>query len=325
MPLKNAFSTDLGLIIRGDSLTHLDGTPDKSIDLVFTSPPFPLIRKKAYGNVEESAYVEWLGEFGRGIHRVLKDTGSFVIDLGGCWNKGIPTRSLYDIKVILYLVEEIGFHLAQDFYWWNPSKMPSPAEWVTIRKIRVKDAVNKILWFSKTEWPKASNERVLQPYSEAMQKVLDTGHYGKPTRPSGHRPSDYFSIRNKGSIPPNLIAIANSNSKSPYLEYCRSKDIKPHPARFPDEIPEFFIRMLTDRGDKVLDPFAGSCTTGSVAEKMGRKWVCVEKNEDYVKGAIGHFGNFDSRPKRSRTRYSITKPTYVTDDDGNIIDDTKTA
>ena len=325
MYLKNTFSTELGMIIHGDSANFLDGTPDQSVDLVFTSPPFPLIRKKEYGNVEESAYVEWLGQFGQSIHRVLKDTGSFVVDLGGCWNKGTPTRSLYDIKVILHLVEEVGFHLAQDFYWWNPSKMPSPAEWVTIRKIRVKDAVNKVLWFSKTEWPKASNERVLQPYSDAMEKVLANGHYDQPVRPSGHQPSDYFSNRNKGAIPPNLIAVANSISKSPYLEYCRSNHIKPHPARFPYEIPEFFIRMLTDKGDQILDPFGGSCTTGAVAERMGRKWVCIEKNEDYIKGAMGHFSERKVTSKYAATSYSINKPTYVTDDHGQIIDDTKTA
>ena len=108
-------------------------------------------------------------------------------------------------------------------------------------------------------------------------------------RPSGHDISDRFSTDNGAAIPPNLLAIANTESNNPYLRYCRDKGLKPHPARFPLELPEFFIRMLTDEGDSVLDPFAGSCATGEICERLKRKWTCVELRTDYLESALGRF------------------------------------
>jgi site-specific DNA-methyltransferase (cytosine-N4-specific) len=186
------------------------------------------------------------------------------------------------------LCRECGFHLAQEFLWWNPSKLPSPAEWVTVRRVRVKDAVDFVWWLSITPWPKASNRRVLTPYSGAMHSLLKNGYKPK-LRPSGHDISGKFLINNESSIPPNLIAVPNTESNSYYLRYCKEHGLNPHPARFPSEIPEFFIRMLTDPSDLVIDPFAGSCVTGEVAERLKRKWICVDIVEDYLKGALSRF------------------------------------
>ena len=164
------------------------------------------------------------------FRRVLKDSGSLVIDIGGAWKKGCPSRSLYHFKLLIMLCEDLGLHLAQDFYWWNPSKLPTPAEWVTVRRIRVKDAVNTVWWLSKTPWPKASNRRVLQPYSPAMQDLLAKGYRAKK-RPSGHEISESFGVDNGAAIPPNLLAIPNTESNSFYLRYCEQRGLKPHPAR----------------------------------------------------------------------------------------------
>jgi site-specific DNA-methyltransferase (cytosine-N4-specific) len=254
-----------------------------------TSPPFALTRKKDYGNEQEDDYLEWFRCFAEQFRRVLKDDGSLVIDLGGAWKPGVPVRSLYHFKLLIMLCEEYGFHLAQEFYWWNPSKLPTPAEWVNVRRIRVKDGVNTVWWLSKTPWPRASNRRVLQPYSDSMKTLLSNG-YKPMLRPSGHDISDKFSINNGAAIPPNLIAIPNTESNSSYLRYCKEIGIKPHPARFPAALPEYFVRMVTDPGDLILDPFAGSCVTGEVAERLGRKWVCVEVVESYLHGAKGRFG-----------------------------------
>jgi len=281
--------TSLGKIFLGDALDVLEHeVADQSVDLVMTSPPFGLVRKKDYGNVDAPDYVEWFRPFGEVFSRVLKDSGSLVIDIGGAWIPGQPTRSLYHFKLLIMLVEEVGFHLAQEFYWWNPSKLPTPAEWVNIRRIRVKDAVNCVWWLSKTPWPKASNRRVLQPYSNSMKALLRNGYRAK-RRPSGHNISDKFSTDNQAAIPPNLIATPNTDSNGPYLRYCRDNDIDPHPARYPAELPEYFIRMLTDPGDLVLDPLAGSCVTGEVCERLERRWVCIELVEEYLRGALGRF------------------------------------
>jgi site-specific DNA-methyltransferase (cytosine-N4-specific) len=277
-----------GSIHLGDSLQYLKTCKQQGINLIMTSPPFGLVRKKQYGNVDADQYVEWFRPFAEQFRRVLKENGSLVIDIGGAWIPGQPTRSLYHYELPIMLCKEFGFHLAQEFFWWNPSKLPSPAEWVTVRRIRVKDAVNVVWWLSTSPWPKASNRRVPTPYSDAMRGLLKNGYKAK-LRPSGHDISEKFSIDNGAAIPPNLIALPNTESNSYYLRYCRDLGLQPHPARYPADLPEFFVKMLTDPGDMVLDPFAGSCVTGEVCERLRRKWVCIELQEEYLKGALARF------------------------------------
>ncbi len=286
---KPYYETKLGQMYCVDSLEFMRAEmDDDSVDLIMTSPPFGLVRKKTYGNVDADNYVTWFHPFGLEFHRILKPHGSLVIDIGGSWNRGQPTRSLYHFELLIMLCRELGFYLAQEFFWWNPSKLPTPAEWVTVRRIRVKDAVNCIWWLSKTPWPKASNRRVLAPYSDSMKSLLKNGYKAKK-RPSGHDISTKFNIDNQASIPPNLLAIPNTESNSTYLRYCKEKGLPQHPARFPSEVPEFFIRMLTDPKELVFDPFAGSCVTGQVAERLKRKWICCDNVEDYLAGAIVRF------------------------------------
>jgi len=290
--------TKFGTIYRGDSLSvFANQIKPKSVDLIMTSPPFGLVRKKDYGNVDSHEYLEWFRPFGEAFKRVLKDSGSLVIDIGGAWISGQPTRSLYHYELLIMLCRELGFHLAQDFFWWSPSKLPTPAEWVTVRRIRVKDAINCVWWLSPTPWPKASNRRVLAPYSDAMKGLLRNGYKAK-RRPSGHDISEKFSVNNGAAIPPNLIALPNTESNSYYLRYCKEHDLASHPARYPAALPELFVRMLTDKGDLVVDPFAGSCVTGEVCERLARRWVCSELVEDYVKGALGRFVR---APKQSQS------------------------
>ena len=298
--------TPLGCIHHGDSLVVMKQIKEASVDLIMTSPPFALTRKKDYGNRQENEYLDWFRDFAIQFHRLLKDDGSLVIDLGGAWRPGLPVRSLYHFKLLIMLCEEYGFHLAQEFYWWNPSKLPTPAEWVNVRRIRVKDGINTVWWLSKTPWPRASNRRVLQPYSKSMKSLLSSGYRAK-LRPSGHDISDKFSIDNGASIPPNLIVIPNTESNSGYMRYCKEKGIKAHPARFPSALPEYFIRMLTDPGDMVVDPFGGSCVTGEVADRLGRKWLCVESVELYVQGAKGRF---EPTLKRTKSRKKNTDARY---------------
>lgn len=283
------FETDYGAMYHEDSLEFMRShSADESIDLIVTSPPFGLVRKKVYGNVDADCYVDWFRPFGREFLRTLKQSGSLVIDIGGTWNRGQPTRSLYHFELLLMLCRELGFHLAQELFWWNPSKLPTPAEWVTVRRVRVKDAVNCLWWLSKTPWPKASNRGVLIPYSDAMKALLKNGYKPKK-RPSGHEIGSKFAIDNNAAIPPNLLAIANTESNSRYVRYCKHHDLPQHPARFPGDLPEFFIRMLTDPGDLVFDPFAGSCVTGEAAERLRRKWICCETSMEYLAGAVGRF------------------------------------
>jgi site-specific DNA-methyltransferase (cytosine-N4-specific) len=320
------FSTKLGSAYLGDSLKLLPKIPSESIDLICTSPPFALLRQKAYGNVHADEYVEWFMQFAPEFARVLKPKGSLIVDIGGTWVKGFPIRSLYHYELVLKLCKPItegggGFYLAQELYWYNPAKLPTPAEWVTVRRERVKDAVNTVWWLSLDPHPKANNRGVLKPYSESQIKLMEQGYKPKK-RPSEHDISDKFDRDNNGAIPPNIIAdeledegiigepvhvpvnviaASNTSSNDQYLRLCRENGVQPHPARFPRALPEFAIGLCTDVGDVVLDPFAGSNMTGFVAEAMGRKWIALDQNEEYLRGSTFRFINDGSEDTQNTT------------------------
>lgn len=289
--LVPAYATQLGTAYCADSLDLLDRLAPESIDLIVTSPPFALLRQKSYGNESQSDYVEWLLEFGRRVHPVLKETGSFVLDLGGAYQRGIPVRSLYQYRTLLHFCDELHYFLAEEFFWHNPSKLPSPIEWVNKRKIRAKDTVNTVWWFSKTEWPQADVREVLVEYSGRMKKLLEnsSAFYTPALRPSGHDVSTGFDRDNGGAIPPNLLSIPNTESNSQYLRHCKLVGVSGHPARFPAKLPEFFIKFLTKPGDVVLDIFAGSNTTGEAAERLGRRWIACDLDRQYIATSIFRF------------------------------------
>lgn len=278
--------------------------PDDSVDLVITSPPFALQRQKSYGNKTQEDYVDWLCEFGKVVFKKIKPTGSFVLDLGGAYEKGLPAHSLYQFQTLIKMCDEAGFKLAQPFYWHNPSALPSPIEWVNKRKIRVKSSVNTIWWFCKDPLAcKADVRNVLVPYSDRMKHLIEKPEdflkKDETHRPSGHVISKSSWLNdNGGAIPPNMLQISNSESNSQYLRYCKVVGTKGHPARFPAGIPEFFIKLLTDEGDLVVDIFSGSNTTGMVSEKMRRNWISFELQQEYVASSALRFTKDASESKK---------------------------
>lgn len=292
------YRTSRGAAYAGDSLELLRALPAASVSLVLTSPPYALHFKKAYGNVSKADYVAWFKPFAAEVFRVLRDDGSFVLNIGGSWNPGTPTRSLYQYKLLIALVEEIGFHLAQECYWYNPAKMPVPAEWVTVRRVRVKDSVEHVWWLSKTAHPKASNLKVLKAYSADMLR-LHTRGLRETVRPSGHVINkSWDQMKTPGSIPGNVIEEAladdllkfgNNAANDRYTMRCKEAGLTIHPARFPAALPAFFIKLLTDEGDLVVDIFAGSNTTGAVAEKHDRRWLAMELLPEYLEASKFRF------------------------------------
>ena len=299
---KPAYTTTLGRMYNGDSLQILPALVADGFraNLIVTSPPFALIRKKKYGNEDAESYNQWFEQFIPLFKNLLEPQGSLVIDIGGAWIKGIPAKSTYHLKLLLRLCES-GFFLAQDFYHYNPARLPTPAEWVTIRRLRVKDSINNVWWLALDPFVKVDNRRVLSKYSKSMEALLKNG-YKPAVRPSGHDISDKFQKDNGGAIPPNLLEFPNTESNTHYLRRCKDEAIKPHPARFPRALPDWFIRFLTNPGDVVLDPFAGSNVTGEAAEKLGRQWISVELNADYVAGSQFRFESEKTVAEKSEAR-----------------------
>jgi DNA modification methylase len=284
-----AYETPQGQLFNADSLDVLPALIEQGIraKLILTSPPFPLVRKKEYGNEDSDSYVAWFEKFIPYFKRILEPGGSLVIDLGGVWIKGVPAKSTYQYKLLLKLCES-GYYLAQEFYHYNPARLPTPAEWVTVRRMRVKDAINNVWWVMLDPFSPVTNRGILSPYSDAMKHLLKNG-YKPALRPSGHDISDKFQRDNGGAIPPNLLTLANTDSSGYYLRRCKEESIKSHPARFPQGLADFFIKFLTRPGDLVIDPFAGSNVTGASAESLGRKWIGIELDSTYAKASRFRF------------------------------------
>lgn len=300
------YETKLGVMYHGTSQEALKFKKIErsrgSVQLLFTSPPFPLARGKDYGNLNGEAYVEWLASYARLFREYLKPNGSIVMEVGNAWEPGRPVMSTVVLQALLRFLQEGGLHLCEEFIWYNPARLPSPVQWVNVERIRVKDSFTRIWWMSPSERPKADNRRILREYSEGMRALLKRGTYNSGKRPSEHNVGETsFTKDNGGAIPSNVfggddapplsnfLKESNTHSAGQYHLFCKQYGIPKHPARMPEAIVEYFIKFLTEPGDLVLDPFAGSNTTGYVAERLKRRWIGIEDNWTYIRGSLGRF------------------------------------
>lgn len=293
------YNTKYGRYICDSSLNALDSFDDNSINLIITSPPFSNQRKKKYENFDEvpqDEYVEWLLQFAKKAYSKLAPDGSLVIDIRSAYEKGKAIESLYPFEFLLRMVKELNYNLCQTVYWNNTSALPLPIQYVNIEKIRLKNSLNMNMWFTKAPDGrcKADNRNVLVPYSSRMQKLIDNPESfikgDQVTRPSGN----VLTIKswqkdNGGAIASNLLSFPNSSSNDSYQRFCKELNIKPHPARYPYKLIEFWINFLTDKGDLVVDIFGGSNTTGKVAEDLERHWVSIDISQIYAASSIFRF------------------------------------
>jgi site-specific DNA-methyltransferase (cytosine-N4-specific) len=291
--LKAAYKTDGGTayncsieeFIASNNFEALVG----KVDLILTSPPYPLVSPKSYGNRVGEDYKQWLAGIVTQLSSLLKPKGSVVIEIGNAWNRGIPTMSTLPLETLIQIGSDADLQVCQQFIWNNPNKLPGPATWVNIKRVRVKDAYTHIWWYSKTPNPEADNKRVLQPYTDSMLKLLSRQSYNQGERPSGHDIGAGFLKKNLGSIPSNVLTFSNTAESMEYRKWCKDHGVPQHPARMPEKLADFFIELLTKKNALVLDPFGGSNTTGKSAEKLGRKWIYIERDRDFVLGSRGRF------------------------------------
>lgn len=317
MKLKSiqTFSSYLGTLIQGNSIDLLKNNKELAklkgkVNLIITSPPFPLNNKKQYGNEKGEEYKEWFIKLAPIFSDLLADDGSLVIEIGNAWEPERPVQSLLHLECLLGMVKhpDANLRLIQEFICYNPSKLPSPAQWVTVNRLRTVDSYTHVWWIAKSDFPKADNSNVLRPYSKSMKQLLKRQSYNAGKRPSEHQISEKGFLKDHGGsiahnffemealdekrevrLPHSVLSFSNTNSNDYFLKTCREKGITPHPARMSGGLVNFFIQFLTDEGDLVLDPFSGSNTTGYCAEKLKRKWVSFEVKEDYIKQAVIRF------------------------------------
>lgn len=292
--MKKSFATNLGAAYNASIEEFLESKVGKSLEskvqLIFTSPPFPLVVPKKYGNKVGDEYLNWIANLAPKLTKLLKKNGSMVIEIGNAWDKGSPTMSTLPLKTLMAVADSANLKICQQLIWHNTAKLPGPATWVNVKRERVTDSFTHIWWYSPSEHPKASNTRVLQPYKDGMKKLLKNKKYNSGMRASGHQISETgFLKKNKGAIPASALMMANTSVDINYSNWCKKKGIAMHPARMPIALADFFIKFLTTPGDLVFDPFGGSCTTGKSAENLKRKWVCSEQNDEYLIGALGRF------------------------------------
>lgn len=300
------YSTEMGQYFIGQAeellKNDLYSKLKNQVQLILTSPPFPLNSKKRYGNLKGEAYKEWFISLAKLFSELLTEDGSIVMEIGNAWEPLRPVQSLLHLESLLGFVKcpESKLRLCQQFVCYNPARLPTPAQWVTVNRLRTIDSFTHIWWMAKSDYPKADNSRVLRPYSKSMDKLLKKKKYNSGKRPSQHKISEESFFKDNGGsimhnvieleqidekrdlrLPQNVFSISNTASNDFYFRTCRARGIKPHPARMPIGLANFFIEFLTDPGDLVLDPFAGSNTTGFCAEKLNRKWFSIDSNSDY--------------------------------------------
>jgi site-specific DNA-methyltransferase (cytosine-N4-specific) len=307
--VKQSYQTSHGRMLLGRIENALEQEPLRSlqgkVNLIITSPPFPLVRKKKYGNENGSAYIDWLESLAKRLADLLTPDGSIVIEIGNAWEEGLPFMSTLPIEALLAFKRSGKLNLCQHVICHNPARLPSPAAWVNVKRARLKDSFTNVWWMSRAEFPKADNRRVLNPYSKDMKDLLKSQKYNSGRRPSGHVISEKGFLTDHGgaigpnvldmtgeSYPESLLKFTGTSWDADYRAYCKALNIPAHPARMQSSLVAFFVQFLTGEGDLVMDPFAGSNTTGAVAQDLGRNWLCVEAEEDYVKGSRGRFEVF---------------------------------
>ena len=263
------FKSELGSLIQGNSIELLKSKKylnklKGKVNLIVTSPPFPLNNKKQYGNEKGDEYLKWFTDLAPIFSDLLADDGSLVIEIGNAWEPERPVQSLLHLECLFGLVKHptANLRLIQEFICYNPSKLPSPAQWVTVNRIRTVDSYTHVWWLAKNDYPKADNTKVLRPYSKSMEQLLKKGKYNAGKRPSEHNISESGFLKDHGGsishnffemesvdekrkvrLPHSVLSFSNTNSNDYFLKTCRKKNITPHPARMNGGLINFFINF----------------------------------------------------------------------------------
>lgn len=294
-----AFSTELGVAVWGRN-QDVFSRFDEPIALYISSPPYPLRKSRAYGNPDEAHYVDFICQALEPIVRSLIPGGSIVLNLSNdIFESKSPARSLYLERLTLALHDRLGLSLMDRLPWVNFSKPPGPTYWACVNRVQLTTAYELVLWFTNDPARvRSDNRRVLEAHSDRHIRLMQAGGaqrsavYGDGAYKI--RPDSYGRIT-EGKIPRNVILRGHGcNDTSAYRQHAKDLGLPVHGAMQPTSIPDFFIRLLTEPGELVVDTFGGTIRTGLAAERLGRRWFVTEWMLQYIRGSAELFREFPS-------------------------------
>lgn len=286
------FSTDLGIAI-WSNCTRVFSRWDEPIFLALTSPPYPLRQPRAYGNPSADDYVDFICHVVEPIVGNLVRGGNVVLSLGDVFEQGSPAKSTYIEELTIALRKRLGLHLMNRIVWQS-NKPPGPVQWASKKRMQFNEGYEFCLWFCNDPLHCiADNQRVLEPHSESHKKLIARGGEQRAAvngdgayrlrQGSFGRPTD-------GRIPRNIFHVSNNcASQRAYKRRARELGLAPHAAAMPLKLARQLVRFLTDVGQLVVDPLAGSMTTPLACEMEGRRWAATEVVYDYVRGGAERF------------------------------------
>lgn len=286
------FSTELGVAIWSDCNRVFDRW-DEPICLALTSPPYPLARPRAYGGPSIEDYSDFICRAIEPIAKSLVPGGNVVINVGDVFEPGSPAKSTYIEELILALRKRLGLYLMNRIVW-ESNKPPGPIQWASKQRIQLNEGYEHVLWFcNDPQRCLADNRRVLEPHTERHQKLIQGGGESRvATYGDGAlrlRPGSYQN-KTDGAILRTVWKISNNcASQRRYKQRARELGLQAHGASMPLALARRVIRFMTQVDQLVVDPFAGSITTGLAAELEHRRWACTELFYEYVRGAAERF------------------------------------
>lgn len=289
-----AFSTDLGVALWG-RCEDVFGGLEAPIDLILTSPPYPLRKSRRYGNVDQSAYVDFLCKALEPVVAKLADGGSLALNISqDIFVPGSPARSLYKERLILALHDRLGLHKMDELIWHAPNKAPAPVQWASVNRYQLNVGYEPVIWMTNNPAKvKSDNRRVLEPHTERHLRLLAEGgeRRERVNSDGAYRiRAGSYGHSTPGRIPRNVLTVPVScSSQRRYKQAARELGLPVHGAPYPQRLSDFLVQFLTAPGDLVADPFAGSMTTAVSAEELGRRWICTELGGEYARGGAERF------------------------------------
>lgn len=263
-------------------LKDINKFPDNSIDLIVTSPPYADKRKRFYDSIHPDKYVEWFIPISKELYRVIKDDGSFVLNIKEHTRNG--ERDTYVLNLILALKKQ-GWYWVEEYCWYKKNSFPG--RWPN----RFRDAWERCLHFSKNKKVKMYQDAVKVPIGnwanrrfKSMTEKDYVRHISKTNGTLGRNVSNW--LHRKKVFPHNVIVFEEEHYVTNVIEFATVCYNKKHSAAFPLELPTWFIRLFTKKGDIVLDPFLGSGTTAYAALMLDRKYIGIEINKKFIKDAL---------------------------------------